>query len=69
MIEKPYYTMPELAELMSMSLKGLHNALHHESFPIPTYKLGKFRVADKEVVSYYFEQKRAEGMSEFTTRK
>jgi len=67
-MEKPYYTMVELAELMSMSTKGLHNALHNETFPIPTYKLGKFRVADKQVVSYYFEQKRLEGFNKFTTK-
>ena len=68
-MEKPYYNMSELAEIMSMSLKGLHNALHNETFPIPTYKLGKFRVADKEVVSYYFEQKRAEGLNKITTKR
>ena len=51
---RPYYTMQELAEIMSMSLKGLHNALHNKQFPIPTYKLGKRRVADKEVVERFF---------------
>ncbi|MDC1436986.1 helix-turn-helix domain-containing protein [Gammaproteobacteria bacterium] len=59
---RPYYTMQELAEIMSMSLKGLHNALHNKQFPIPTYKLGKRRVADKEVVERFFEQKRSECM-------
>ena len=59
---RPYYTMQELAEIMSMSLKGLHNALHNKQFPIPTYKLGKRRVADKEVVERFFDQKRSEGM-------
>jgi len=54
--------MQELAEIMSMSLKGLHNALHNKQFPIPTYKLGKRRVADKEVVERFFDQKRSEGM-------
>ena len=68
MLEKPYYTMAELADLMSMSIKGLHNSLHKDSFPIPTYKLGKFRVADKEVVNLYFEEKRLESMRKFTTK-
>lgn len=63
---KPYYTMQELAEIMSMSLKGLHNALHGRKFPIPTYKLGKLRVADKDVVDAFFEQRRLEGMKKIT---
>jgi predicted DNA-binding transcriptional regulator AlpA len=65
---KPYYTMPELADLLSMSRKGLLNAVSRGDFPIPTYKLGKLRVADKQVVEFYFEQKRAEGLSAITTK-
>lgn len=61
-MEKPYYTAPELAELMGMTVKSLHNALHAERFPIPTYKLGKIRVADKEVVRQFFAQKSVEGL-------
>ena len=68
MTEKPYYTMTELADLISMSVKGLHNSMSKDSFPIPTYKLGKFRVADKEVVNLYFEEKRLESMRKFTTK-
>jgi len=54
--------MQELADIMCMSLKGLHNALHSKTFPIPTYKIGKRRVADKDVVEAFFEQKKLEGM-------
>lgn len=68
-MEKPYLTMPELASLMNMTVKGLHNALHNETFPIPTYKLGKIRVADREVVSYFFEAKRREGLDKITTNR
>ena len=63
---KPYYTMQELSEIMSMSLKGLHNALHNKQFPIPTYKLGKRRVADKDVVDAFFAQRRLEGLKKIT---
>jgi predicted DNA-binding transcriptional regulator AlpA len=66
-MEKPYIHMPELADLLGMTLKGLHNSVCRESFPIPTYKLGKRRVADKEVVSRFFNEKRIIGLSEITT--
>ena len=61
-MEKPYYTAQELAELMGITVKSLHNALHLERFPIPTYKLGKIRVADKEVVKQFFALKSVEGL-------
>lgn len=68
-MQKPYYTTTELAEIMGLTVKSLHNAFHADRFPIPTYKLGKKRVADKEVVRHFFEQKRIEGLQEFTTKQ
>jgi hypothetical protein len=65
---KPYYTVPELADLTNMTPKGVLNSISRGDFPIPTYKLGKLRVADKQVVEFYFEQKRAEGLSAITTK-
>jgi len=62
-MNKPYLKMEELAELFGLTCKSLHNAIHCERFPIPTYKLGKFRVADKVVVAKYFELKSVEGLA------
>ena len=64
---RPYYTSEELAELMGMSVQGLLNAVSRGNFPVPTYKLGKKRVADKTVVESFFEAKRAEGLAQITT--
>jgi len=61
-MDKPYLTMQQLSDLFGMSLKGLHNAVHHNRFPVPTYKLGKFRVADKHVVQAYFDKQRTKGL-------
>lgn len=66
-MDRPFYTMEELSELLCMSTKGILNAVSAERFPIPTYKVGKHRVADREVVRHYFEAQRAKGMSELTT--
>jgi len=67
-MDKPYYQMAELAQLLGISLKGLHNSVHKENFQIPTYKLGKKRVADKQVVNQFFVNKRQEGLSKITTK-
>jgi len=62
-MEKPYLSMPELAELFGLTTKSLHNSLHHSRFPVPTYKMGKFRVADKAVVKAYFDAQRQKGLA------
>jgi len=63
-MEKPYLTMGELASLFGLTTQSLSNSIHEERFPVPTYKMGKFRVADKIVVQRYFDSRRAVGLSQ-----
>ena len=63
-MEKPYLTMVELASLFGLTTQSLQNSIHEERFPVPTYKMGKFRVEDKLVVQKYFDGRRAIGLSE-----
>jgi predicted DNA-binding transcriptional regulator AlpA len=65
---RPYMKMDELAEVMGMSPKGVANAISRGTFPVPTYRLGKARVADRAVVEAFFEAKRAEGLAAITTK-
>mgnify|MGYP001392403275 CR=1 FL=1 len=67
-MDRPYLTASELAELFNMSKGSLLNAISREEFPLPTYRLGKQRVADREVVRAFFNAKRAEGLKQITTR-
>jgi predicted DNA-binding transcriptional regulator AlpA len=62
--EKPWMSLQEIADLLGIKLKTAYNMLTEESFPVPTYKLGKQRVADRAVLARYFEMKRAEGMAQ-----
>ena len=62
--EKPWMPLQEVAELLGIEIKTAYNQLTEESFPVPTYKLGKQRVADKAVLARYFEMKRTEGMAQ-----
>lgn len=67
-MEKPYLTMGELASLFGLTTQSLHNSINEERFPVPTYKMGKFRVADKVVVQHYFDSRRALGLSALAER-
>jgi len=66
-MERPFMNLNELSELVGMTEQGIRNAITRGAFPIPTYKLGRNRVADKEVVSQYFQTKRNNGLSIIST--
>ena len=60
-----YFTTEELANLFGYaSMQSVHSAISKGTFPIPTYKLGKRRVGDREVVTAYFRYHREQGMQQ-----
>jgi hypothetical protein len=67
-MERPYLDLIELAALFGIKKSSLLNAISNEKFCCPTYKLGRHRVADREVVEAYFNAHRAEGLSQITTK-
>jgi predicted DNA-binding transcriptional regulator AlpA len=68
-MERPFINLNELSNLVGMTEQGVRNAITRGVFPIPTYKLGKNRVADKEVVRSYFANMRDIGLSKISTNK
>ena len=69
-MERPFYTSTELAELFGYAnSKTLLNQCHRGKFEIPTYKIGKNRVADKEVVNLFFAKHRSEGLEKLSCPK
>ena len=69
MMERPYLTLDELIDVFGIaSRSSAYNSIARQTFPVPTYKIGKHRVADKAVVEAFFDEKRAEGLREFTTK-
>jgi len=60
--ELPYFKLDEIWEVFGYSSKSsAAAAIHHGDFPVPTYRMGRFRVADREVVRAYFRKHRSEG--------
>jgi hypothetical protein len=59
-------TMKRLAHLFGLTTSGIYVAIGNARFPIPTYRLGKGRYADRQAVRNYFEAKRSEGLAALT---
>lgn len=62
-MERPYLDLTELSDIFGMTRQSILNATSRGTFPVPTYKIGKQRVADKRVVTAYFERHAGEGMA------
>ena len=66
-MQRPYLNIEDLFELFGMKKTSLLNSISDERFCCPTYKLGRQRVADRQVLEAYFEAKRSEGLDQHTT--
>ena len=60
---KPWIDVKDLAPLLGVTYPTAKNKIALGTFEVPTYKLGKKIVADKEVVEAFFDAKRKEGFS------
>ncbi len=60
--KNPYVlSMEDLCDIFTVTRRQIYRQIAAETFPVPTYKIGKYWVADVEVVRTYFKQKRREG--------
>ncbi len=59
----PWISLEECARQLGMKVKSAHNCILLETFPVPTYKLGKRRVVDKSVMAEFFRLKREQGLA------
>lgn len=48
----------ELSEVLRITPASIRNAISDETFPIPTYKEGKYRLADVRDVAAYMDERR-----------
>lgn len=60
--EQPWVSVKELAPMLGLKYQTAKNLIHQGKFPIPTYKLGRIRVADRAVADAYFRKQRERGM-------
>lgn len=62
--EREWYTLDETAAKLGLSKQSAQNQVANETFPVPTYKLGRRRVVDKAVLAEFFRLKREAGLSQ-----
>lgn len=66
----PYLTSDDLQLLFGYrTLKCLQQAVRNGNFPVPTYKIGRYIVADKEVVRAFFADQREKGLEKIRRRQ
>lgn len=62
MNEQTWIDVKDAAPLFGMSHEGIKNAISMDRFPCPTYKLGRRRVIDREVLAAFFAEQKAKGL-------
>lgn len=63
--ELPYLFVEELTVLFNYkNVESTQRAISRGTFPVATYRIGKRRVADREVVRAYFRKMRDDGLAQ-----
>ena len=60
--EVPWIDLETAAPLFGMRFATLKNQISMNTFPCPTYKLGRRRVIDRAVLAAFFEKQKADGL-------
>ena len=60
--ELPWIDLKDAAPLFGMTFTTLKNQVSLNIFPCPTYKLGRRRVIDRDVLAAFFEKQKADGL-------
>lgn len=61
-MERPWLELDEFAPLFGVTPDTAKNKIAQETFEIPTYKIGKKIVADRQVIETFFEARRQDGL-------
>lgn len=61
-LEQSWVEVKEVAHLFGMSWESAKNSIAKQTFPVLTYKLGKRRVVDVDVLAKFFEDHKRNGM-------
>ena len=66
----PYLTTDDLQLLFGYKSRNcLYNAVRNGTFPVETYKIGRWIVADREVVRTFFADQRQRGLEKIERRR
>jgi hypothetical protein len=66
--QQSWISLKEAAPMFGMTFESVKNLVSKGKFLVPTYRLGKQRVIDREVLEAFFSEQRAEGMRRLQSR-
>jgi hypothetical protein len=66
--ENEWISLSDAAPMFGMTFETLKNLVSQDKFPVPTYRIGRRRVIDREVLRAFFAEQRAEGMRRLQSR-
>lgn len=66
-IEQPWFEVQAVCHCFGVNFATAKNQISAGEFAVPTYKVGRKLVVDKEVFHKFFENKRAEGLRTLNT--
>ena len=58
----PWIALKDVAPMFGLRYQTCKNLVHQGKFPVDTYKLGRIRVVDREVLQAYFIAMRERGL-------
>jgi hypothetical protein len=61
-LEVPWVAVRDVCAMYGVTYETAKNKIHAETFDVPTYKVGKLWVIDKEVHAAYFRGMREKGL-------
>lgn len=61
-MEQSWVPLKDVAHLFGMTFDSVKNLVAKDKFPVPTYRLGRMRVVDKDVLAAFWDQQRREGI-------
>jgi hypothetical protein len=66
--EKTWEDLKDVADMFGMTFGSIKNAIAADTFPVPTYKLGRRLVVDKDVLKAYFDEQKEAGLNALRAR-
>lgn len=60
--EQSWVDIRDIAAQFGMTKASMKNAILEKRFPVPSYKLGKRHVIDRDVLAAYWAERKADGM-------
>jgi hypothetical protein len=64
---QPWVSIRDCCRLFGLRYTSAKIAINQDRFPVPTYKLGRMHVVDRDVMDRYFAERREQGLKQLNS--